>query len=98
MAQDLEPITTAIEPETANEYWLKELRSKGPSDLGKIFDMKGSYKENINETKALISMLMKMIEYLIADNARLKHQLQRYEKRINVQFGGTQKLNEFKKV
>ena len=46
--------------------------------------------------KALISMLMKMIEYLIADNARLKQQ--RYEKRINVQFGGTQKLNEFKKV
>ena len=34
-----------LEPETANEYWLKELRSKGPSDLGKIFDMKGSYKE-----------------------------------------------------
>ena len=48
--------------------------------------------------KALISMLMKMIEYLIADNARLKQQMQRYEKRINVQFGGTQKLNEFKKV
>ena len=34
-----------MEPDTANEYWLKELRSKGPSDLGKIFDMKGSYKE-----------------------------------------------------
>jgi|TARA_R100001510_G_C7480174_1_gene92501 hypothetical protein len=48
--------------------------------------------------KALINMLMKMIEYLMADNAKLKHQLQRHEKRAGVQFGGTQKLSEFKKV
>ena len=48
--------------------------------------------------KSLINMLMKMIEYLIADNARLKRQLTRHEKRVNVQFGGSQKLSEFKKV
>jgi hypothetical protein len=48
--------------------------------------------------KALINMLMRMIEYLIADNARLKRQLARHEKRVNLQFGGSQKLNEFKKV
>ena len=48
--------------------------------------------------KALINMLMRMIEYLIADNARLKRKLARHEKRVNVQFGGSQKLNEFKKV
>ena len=40
---------------------------------------------------------MKMIEYLITDNARLKSQLHRLEKRSNLQFGGTQRLNEFKK-
>ena len=27
---------------TAKDYWLTELRSKGPTDLGTIFDMKGS--------------------------------------------------------
>jgi|TARA_R100000365_G_C2703544_1_gene41252 hypothetical protein len=32
------------------------------------------------------------------DGCILKMQIQRYEKRINVKFGGTQKLNEFKKV
>ena len=31
------------DPDTANEYWLKTLRSKGPTDLGRIYDMKGSY-------------------------------------------------------
>jgi|TARA_R100001510_G_scaffold41251_1_gene37604 hypothetical protein len=50
--------------------------------------------------KQLINMLMKMIEFLLADNARLKAKVTRYEKRGNVQFGGspTQRLNEFKKV
>ncbi len=35
-----------LEPDTAVDYWLTELRSKGPSDLGKIFDTKGSIKPN----------------------------------------------------
>ncbi len=43
-------------------------------------------------------MLMKMIEYLIADNTRLKMQIAKYEKRSGAQFGGTQRINEFKKV
>jgi hypothetical protein len=50
------------------------------------------------QQKTLINMLMKMIEYLIADNARLKAQIARYEKRSGVQFGGTQRINDFKKV
>ena len=36
-----------LEPDTAKDYWLTELRSKGPTDLGTIFDMKGSYKEKM---------------------------------------------------
>lgn len=38
-----------------------------------------------------------MIDYLMADNARLKQKIYTYEKRKNVRFGGTQELREFRK-
>ena len=39
-----------------------------------------------------------MIEYLIADNASLKAQITKYEKRSGLHFDGTQRINPFKKV
>ena len=39
-----------------------------------------------------------MIEYLIAYNARLKTKIAKYKKRSGLKFGGTQRINPFKKV
>ena len=35
-----------LDPDTANEYWIKKLRSHKPSELGALYDEKGSFVVN----------------------------------------------------
>jgi len=47
--------------------------------------------------KKIIKQLLDMIEYLIADNNRLRQKIERIEHRQGLRFGGTQELIKNKK-
>ena len=47
--------------------------------------------------KKIIKQLLDMIEYLIADNNRLRQKMERIEHRQGLRFGGTQELIKSKK-
>jgi|TARA_R110000796_G_scaffold23663_1_gene67719 hypothetical protein len=47
--------------------------------------------------KKIIKQLLDMIEYLIADNNRLRQKMQKIEQRQGLRFGGAQELSQIKK-
>jgi len=47
--------------------------------------------------KKIIKQLLDMIEYLIADNNRLRKKMEKIEHRQGLRFGGTQELIKSKK-
>jgi len=47
--------------------------------------------------KKIIKQLLDMIEYLIADNKRLRQKMEKIEHRQGLRFGGTQELIKSKK-
>jgi hypothetical protein len=50
-----------------------------------------------NKDKKLVNHLLQMVEYLLADNSRLKAKLAKMEQRSQLQFGGTQRLSQLGK-
>ena len=47
--------------------------------------------------KKIIKQLLDMIEYLIADNNRLRQRMEKIEHRQGLRFGGTQELTKIQK-
>ena len=47
--------------------------------------------------KKIIKQLLDMVEYLIADNNRLRQKMQKIEQRQGLRFGGTQELSKIRK-
>jgi len=47
--------------------------------------------------KKIIKQLLDMVEYLIADNNRLRQKLHKFEHRQGLRFGGTHELIKSKK-
>jgi len=47
--------------------------------------------------KKIVKQLLDMIEYLIADNKKLRAQLSKHEHRQGLRFGGTQQLSKIQK-
>jgi hypothetical protein len=50
-----------------------------------------------SDNKKIIKQQLDMIEYLIADNKRLRNKLDKIHHRQGLQFGGTQQLTKNKK-
>ena len=51
-----------------------------------------------NKDKKLVDHLLQIVEYLLADNMRLKTKLAKREQRAHLEFGGAQRLSQTRKV
>tara|TARA_R110001592_G_scaffold357978_1_gene661957 strand:+ start:322 stop:531 length:210 start_codon:yes stop_codon:yes gene_type:complete len=66
---------------------LQKIRNQLYKMFGSIFTNK----------KKIIKQLLDMVEYLIADNSRLRQKMERIEHRQGLRFGGTQDSSKIQK-